>query len=724
MIPKIVPGRRDGKSSFKQLAKYVTEGIEQSGEPPEKYSWANLTQYITKESVLNALGENVEKTIGVEIGNVTSLANAPAEMYAVAQRADGRVKETVYHYILSWPEHERPKTEDIFAAARDTLAALGMSEHQYIIAIHANTDNLHAHIEVNRVHPKTFTTADTYRDYLKLHRAAREAEIKYGWHHDNGIFQVVEVNGKKHIVRNDDYVDPDLVPTRPGASRAEVWSGEESLETWCKREPATDLKAVLKDKATSSWQDVHRALARHGLELRDAGGGGFKVADVSDDTPEKLGKPLTVSASAAFRFMKRADLEARFGPYVPRAPDLDIGPTTRSYKRDPHKRLESRLARKELRDDLHARFQKEERTARSRQSEAKILLEPFAAEDRRRHNELRDSHRAKREAIRQDATLTPSQKQQAYMLAKITVMRSRNQLVQQITEERKVRATLLPPIPTWREWVAQQAQLGDEAAISALRGMVYQEGRDGKKRKAREEIEDEENAIRPAIPADLDPQPHNMANLIWKVTNNGRINYSFNDGQPAFRDDGERITFGRKAVSNDALALALAYSADRWKDGIRITGGDFAFKERMVRMAVEQGIAIKNRELRDLQGQVQAELDAKNAIERHSRNSARQALATPASVSARDGDIEAFLRDQDRTAQFSHAITQDKRYTGPVVAQNGRFIAQQLGEHRYVFHERSAFSNPPEEGQRVTIRYQSGKATVQTPKTKSDRGSR
>jgi hypothetical protein len=340
MIPKIVPGRRDGKSSFKQLAKYVTEGIEQSGEPPEKYSWANLTQYITKESVLNALGENVEKTIGVEIGNVTSLANAPAEMYAVAQRADGRVKEAVYHYILSWPEHERPKTEDIFAAARDTLAALGMSEHQYIIAIHANTDNLHAHIEVNRVHPETFVAADTYRDYMKLHRAAREAEIKYGWHHDNGIFQVVELNGKKHIVRNDDYIDPDLAPTRPGASRAEVWTGEESLETWCKREPATDLKAVLNEKATSSWQDIHRVLARHGLELRDAGGGGFKVADVSDETPEKADKPLTVSASAAFRFLKRAELEARFGQFVPRAPDLDLGAPTRSYKRDPHKRLE------------------------------------------------------------------------------------------------------------------------------------------------------------------------------------------------------------------------------------------------------------------------------------------------------------------------------------------------------------------------------------------------
>jgi hypothetical protein len=310
------------------------------------------------------------------------------------------------------------------------------------------------------------------------------------------------------------------------------------------------------------------------------------------------------------------------------------------------------------------------------------------------------------------------------MLAKITMMRARDQLVQQIMEERRVRATLLPPIPTWREWVEQQAQLGDEAAISALRGMVYQEGRDGKKRKAREEIEEEENAIRSATPADIDPQPRNMANLVWKVTNNGRINYSFNDGQPAFRDDGERITFGRKEVSNDALALALTYSADRWKDGIRITGGDFAFKERMVRIAVEQGIAVKNSELRDLQKQIQAELDTKNALARHNRNSARQAQAAPVAVSARDDDIEALLRRQDHTAQSSHAITQEKRYTGPVVAQNARFLAQQVGEHRYVLHERSAFSNPPEQGQRVTIRYQSGKAVAQIPKTKTDRGSR
>jgi hypothetical protein len=273
--------RTAAKGKLIQATHYLCDhGITQSGEPPEKYSRSTLTQHITKESVLDALGEQVEKTIGAEISQVSSLANAPAEMYAVAQQAP-RVEEPVDHYILSWPEHERPATQDIFATARHTLAALGMQDHQYIIAIHANTENLHAHIELNRIHPKTFRAFDHYYDFLTLHRAAREAEIQYGWYHDNGAFNVVVIDGQKRIVRNRDYRDPDLAPSRAGAQRAEVWSGEQLLETWCKGEPAADLKRVLNDAATGSWQDVQRVLALHGLALRDAGGGGLRVTDVS-----------------------------------------------------------------------------------------------------------------------------------------------------------------------------------------------------------------------------------------------------------------------------------------------------------------------------------------------------------------------------------------------------------------------------------------------------------
>ncbi|NTB05857.1 TraI/MobA(P) family conjugative relaxase [Agrobacterium tumefaciens] len=715
MIVKIAPNRRDGKSSFQDLSKYIVNGIEQSGTPPTKTSWDSLTQYITAESVLNELGENVEKTIGVEIGNVMSLATAAAEMYAVANKAH-QVKNPVYHYILSWPEHERPSTQDIFAAARDTLRALGMEEHQYIIAIHANTDNLHAHIEVNRVHPKTFKPQYLNWDHATLHEAARHAEIKYGWHHDNGIFQVVEVNGKKHVVRNTEYLDPDLVPTRPGAHRAEVWSGEESLETWCKGVPATDLRRVLDDDTTSSWQDVHRVLARHGLELVDTGGGGFKVLDVSPVTDEKDGKPVAVRASAAFRFLKRKDLEERFGVFEKPAADLKLEEPARTYKRDPHKRLESRLARKALRDDLKKRFKEADREARARQAQVKELLKPFADADKARYDQLQEAYKAQRAAIRQDTRLSPAQKQQMYMLARLSMQKARNQLSSQISGERTQRRELLPPVASWRAWVEEQAALGDEAAISALRGMVYQDGRDLKKKIARDAAQEEQNAIRPAIAQDTDPQARRLADLVWKVSKNGNVHYAFGDGQPAFRDEGDRLTFGRKEVTDEALALTLRYGADKWRDGVHITGGDFAFKERAVRQAVELGIKVRNIELRGLEAQIKAEAAAMSGRDLAGNATmpagARIESTLVQAVSLRDDDIDELVRGVNRRAKIVEAIAEDKTYAGRIVAQNARYIAQDIGRNEFVVHERSAFAVTPEHGQHVSVRYRAGKATA------------
>ncbi|MDR5776974.1 MULTISPECIES: TraI/MobA(P) family conjugative relaxase [unclassified Caballeronia] len=725
MIVKVAPNRRDGRSSFQQLAKYVTEGIHQSGEAPTRTSWDRLTQYITADSVLNAMGENVEKTIGVEIGNLDSLATAPVEMSGVA-RKNRRVQNPVYHYILSWPEHERPDTKDIFAAARDTLAALGLSDHQYIVAIHANTDNIHAHIEVNRVHPSSYKAQHLEFAHATLHKAAREIEVKFGWHHDNGIYQVVEVNGSKQIIRNNDYADPELVPTRPGAKQAEVWSGEESLETWCKGEPAAELKRVLADTKTDSWQDVHNVLAKYGLELRDTGGGGLKVADVSDDRPEKLGKSMSVSASAAFRFLKRGELEAKWGKYQPSANDVIRVEPKRTYKRDPYKRLESRLARKAVRDALYEQYKQADREARQRQDIAREALAPYAAEDKRRFADLREAYSARRAVIKADASLGPTQKQQAYMIAKVSMTATRQQLVQQIRGERVERNRLLPPVPSWREWVEVQAQAGNEAAISALRGMIYQDGRDRKKKEARDAIAESENAIMPARAADTDPSIRPLGNLIWKVGSNGRVSYSFDDGQPAFRDDGERLTFGRADVSDGALAATLQYGAEKWKDGLRISGGDFAFKARVVRMAVEQGIAIQNTELRTLEKQIRDEIAARKQM---LAIADRQASGLPGAqvtgnVSLAEDDIETLVRGIKRTASVEMAATDRKTYTGTIVAQNAKHIAQDVGQNRFVIHDRSAFDLTPEHGARVAIKYRSGKASVSQPKARVEKGGR
>jgi hypothetical protein len=605
MIPKVIPNRRDGKSSFKELETYITRGIEQPRNRIERTSWDRLTQYITKQSVLDKLGE-AEKTIAVEIGNVTSLRTAAGEMFAVANR-NKRVKDPAYHYLLSWPEQERPGVQDIMAAARHSLKALGLLEHQYIIAIHANTDNIHAHIEVNRVSPVTYRAPDLAWDHSRLHKAAREAEVQFGWSHDHGLYEVVEVDGHKHIVKNEQYVDLDSAHVKDKANRFEVWSGDQSLESWCRGEPTAALKRVMADPATTSWQVLHRTLAQFGLELRDSGGGGMQVTDVSDGGASKTERPVTVSASKAFRFLKRAELERRFGAFERFDPDAATTATTpsatKTYKRDPLKRLDRRLTRKALRDALHDRFVKEQQDLRLRNTIAKNeLRNTFATDDKTRHAALAAHHRARRHAIRNDASLSAKQKQQAYSLLSMTMLQAKMQLKEQIRQERETRRALIPAVPTWREWVERQAQLGDEAAISALRGIIYQEKRETKK--AGKDIDADstvtENAIRPAIRQDSDPYVRAIQNIVWKVTGTGRVIYSFKDGTAGFTDQGDKLTFGRKDVSDETLLVTLRYAKEKWGREIHIAGGDAVFKTRVARLASTLGLTVTNPELQYL----------------------------------------------------------------------------------------------------------------------------
>lgn len=319
MIVKIAPKRRDTKSSFDDLTKYITEEFDRDNIDISMPGFGDLTQYITRESVPDILtGLTVEKTIGVEVGNIVSLATAAKEMKAVASE-NKRAEDPVYHYILSWPHHERPEVKDMLAAARDTIEALGMLEHQYIIAIHANTDNLHAHIEVNRIHPITFKSHHIQWAQKTLHRAAREAEIKYGWDHDNGLYEVQVIDGQKVIVERGKGLTEN---TSGKAAVYEVWSGEESLETWCKNKPGTVLKKLL--PTMSSWQELHDMLNAYSLELVDSGGGGMQIRTLAIDGQ----KAVTISASKAFRFMKRQELEAKFGlfrPYILNGDTNDSG---------------------------------------------------------------------------------------------------------------------------------------------------------------------------------------------------------------------------------------------------------------------------------------------------------------------------------------------------------------------------------------------------------------
>jgi len=280
---------------------------------PRSREFGGLVSYMT----------NPLKVLAIQTQGVQSVATAGAEMHAVAKQSS-RIRTSIdYHCVLSWREGENPTAEQAFDAGQRALAALGMAEHQYVMAIHTDTENVHLHIAANRVHPQTFHAADIYREYVRLDRSCREIEVAQGWSHERGI----------HMVRDDGRIVnapnarslhmPGHLNARARDMRA--WSDERPFSEWVQI-AAEDLKAILASDRRS-WEMVHARLAEFGLRL-ESKGSGLIVVDRAD--PTRVAK-----ASQIARFASRARLEATLGAFEPdRTAGDDRGEVATGESRD------------------------------------------------------------------------------------------------------------------------------------------------------------------------------------------------------------------------------------------------------------------------------------------------------------------------------------------------------------------------------------------------------
>jgi hypothetical protein len=204
MIPHIPRQRlvKNPSQPFNDLVSYIEE--QNPKEPLLRTSgiFGDIVEYATNPT--DGL-TSADKCIAIRTNGVLDISTAGAEMNAVAMK-NTRCDSPAYHFILSWPEHERPANNAVFDAAAHALKALGLGDHQYVIAIHANTDNLHCHVAVNRVNPVTFKAKHIEWAQKTLHLAARQSELKHGWSHDNGIYIIeADEQGRKNIVLNSDH---------------------------------------------------------------------------------------------------------------------------------------------------------------------------------------------------------------------------------------------------------------------------------------------------------------------------------------------------------------------------------------------------------------------------------------------------------------------------------------------------------------------------------------
>lgn len=239
-----------------------------------KSSFVRLAQYL-----LNTQG-NSQRVLSASVTNccVNDPEWAAIEVEAT-QRQNVRAKgDKTYHLVVSFRDEPSP---NIIKEIENRLCAdLGFEEHQRISVLHGDSDNVHLHIAINKIHPNKLTIHEPYYDHKTLAKACVQLEHTYFIAQDNHEFRTT---------------------ARPTAAQNMEAAGDiESLTGWIQRECGKQLKDA------SSWEELHSILAAHNLKLKPRGNG-FIISS---------GK-LNVKASSVDRSLSKSQLEKRLGIFVP-----------------------------------------------------------------------------------------------------------------------------------------------------------------------------------------------------------------------------------------------------------------------------------------------------------------------------------------------------------------------------------------------------------------------
>ena len=240
-------------------------------------SFARLVQYITGTQ------EKHERVGTIRVTNCQSEVPAWAALEAEAVQANNtrtRMDKT-YHLLISFREGDAP-SEDTMRAVEDRICeTLGYGEHQRVSAVHYDTDHMHIHLAINKIHPIRFTAHEPYYDKRALGALCIKLEQEYTIAADNHV--------------------PRMTQGEARAQDMEKASGIESLIGWIKRGVLSEL--IICD----SWQEMHALLAKNGLTMAERGNGLVIV--------DKRG--IGAKASSVSRYLSKPALEKRMGAFKP-----------------------------------------------------------------------------------------------------------------------------------------------------------------------------------------------------------------------------------------------------------------------------------------------------------------------------------------------------------------------------------------------------------------------
>lgn len=562
---------RDNRPKAKDI---VTDSPKSARSEARQSVFDRLVEYIDRSDLdvphIQVLEEFSDGRQRAMVGDVPCETNcfswetSAAEMNMVASQ-NRRCVDPVYHFILSWQEHEAPTNQQVFDSAKHCIDALGMQGHQYVTAIHFDTDNVHCHVAVNRVHPETFKAANMWNDADELQKCCRVLERKYGFAQDNGSWEWADNNALVPA--------PFRFPSAPqGAAKTQIFSDQESLFHYSVRTSRDELDQII-GKNLSNWETVHLQLHMNGLALREEGSGLVVCDALRPDT-------IAVKASSVHPSLTKARLEQHWGRFEPAPSYTSADPFEPQYGvfetyqpahqlRDKDARAERREERAAAREALKARYQ----TYRSGWQKPDLNIPA-------RQQEIALRYRSMKQNVRRrihDAQL----RKLLYRVAEFERMKAMAHLRIQLKDERNKLADTGANRPlSYRVWVELEALNGDQAAVSQLRGWAYRE-----KRKDRAAERHTDGVIRFAAADDtavLDRRSH-----ATQLRRDGTIEY-LRYGRVGVVDHGDQVEIRSDFEDLDQQAnyrMAVGLASTKSGEHVEIVG-----KPEFVDRVLEAGV--------------------------------------------------------------------------------------------------------------------------------------
>ena len=505
-----------------------------------------LVRYFTSPEIRNAQEKCVYHNA---LGFLTTDVNGQiAEMTALASESV-RSADPVNHYVLSWREGEQPSFEQVDEAARLFLDELGLQDHQVIYAMHQDTDNLHLHIAVNRVHPETLKCVEINKGFDReaVQRAIARIEHAQGWQPEKGSRYVVLEDGE--VARKGER-EPRKAPRQP-ARDYEQRTGERSAERIAMEDAAPIIRSA------QSWQGLHQSLAEIGMRYEKKGSGALIFVG-----------EVPVKASSADRSASLSALQKRLGPYEPPQAIRKVA------ERAPEPVQEARPMAG-WNDYARARkahyAEKREAVEALRRKHEQERIELARRQKQRRAEDLGGSWRGKGVAL--NALRSVIAFEQA---AEKAALRERQQ------QERTTVRKRYPPYPDFEQWQRQQRH--PERA---------------EQWRYRESTEPEAGTVRGTV--DEPARPRDIRAFTAEI-HADQVHYTRSDraaggGGVSFVDRGRQIDI-YDWRDPESLTAALQLSAQKWPQGFVVMGSD-EYKEAVVRLAAEQGFRVTNPELQE-----------------------------------------------------------------------------------------------------------------------------